>query len=92
MKTIRVRVAGKVQHVGFRACTKRIAVTLGIGGAVWNRADGTVEIDVTGDDAVLDKFVAMIYNCPRAVIRDLEIENRPLSRYQDFSIFRDPAQ
>ncbi|MDK2974272.1 MAG: acylphosphatase [Methanofollis sp.] len=92
MKTIRVRVAGKVQHVGFRACTRKIATTLGIGGTVRNLRNGTVEIDVTGDDAVLEKFVAMIYNCPRAAIWELEIENLPLSRYPEFSICREIGQ
>jgi acylphosphatase len=92
MKTIRVRVTGKVQHVGFRACTKKIATTLGIGGAVRNLPDGTVEIDATGDDAVLEKFVGMIYSCPRVVIRDLEIETLPLSTYPGFSICRETTQ
>jgi len=92
MRTIRVRVAGKVQHIGFRACTKKIATNLGIRGAVRNLQNGTVEIDATGDDAVLEKFVAMIYNCPRVVIRDLEIENLPLSSYPGFSICREICQ
>jgi len=92
MKTIRVRVTGKVQHVGFRACTRKIATTLGIGGAVRNLQNGTVEIDATGDDAVLEKFLGMIYTCPRVVIRDLEVENLPLSRYAEFSICRETGQ
>lgn len=89
MKTIRVRLTGKVQHIGFRACTRKIATTLGIGGEVRNLDNGSVEIDVTGDDAVLEKFLGMVYTCPRAVIRDLEVENLPLTRYAEFSICRE---
>lgn len=89
MKTIRMIVTGKVQHVGFRACTKRIAVSLGIGGEVRNLSDGTVEIVASGDQVLLDKFVAMVYACPRVMIREVEVKTLPFHDFQDFCILRE---
>jgi len=34
VKTIEIRASGRVQGVGFRACVKRIATDLGVGGEV----------------------------------------------------------
>jgi acylphosphatase len=92
MKTVQMVVSGKVQHVGFRACTKRIAVSLGVGGIVQNLPDGRVEITASGDQAILDKFVAMIYACPRVVIRDVEVKALPPHEYFDFCILREIHQ
>lgn len=89
MKTIQMVVAGKVQHVGFRACTKRIAVSLGISGEVKNLSNGTVEIVASGDPVILDKFVAMVYACPRVVIREIEVKTLPSHDFPDFCILRE---
>jgi acylphosphatase len=92
MKTVQMVVSGKVQHVGFRACTKRIAVSLGVGGMVKNLPDGTVEITASGDPAILDKFVAMIHACPRVVIREVEMKALPPHDFSDFCILREISQ
>ena len=52
----RYRVSGFVQGVGFRWATARLARLFGITGAVWNRSDGSVEIDAYGAPEVLDGF------------------------------------
>lgn len=41
--TVRFRVTGRVQGVGFRAHVFRLAVSLGATGEVWNTRDGAVE-------------------------------------------------
>ncbi len=87
-KTIEVHISGKVQKVGFRSCIKRIASRLSIHGEVMNLADGSVRILATGEKMVLDKFVATIYGCPRAVIRDLSVYDRNLQEFAEFSIKR----
>ncbi|WP_342676844.1 acylphosphatase [Methanofollis sp. UBA420] len=92
MKTVRMVVSGKVQHVGFRACTKRIAVSLGVGGVVKNLPDGTVEITASGDPVILDKFVAMLYACPRVVVREVEVTALPFHEFPDFCILREIRQ
>jgi acylphosphatase len=52
-KTIRLRISGKVQGVGYRIWATRTAATFGLRGWVRNRLDGSVEALVTGTpDAV----------------------------------------
>ncbi|MEM2124446.1 MAG: acylphosphatase [Methanolinea sp.] len=85
-KTIEVRIAGRVQKVGLRNCVRHIAGKLNIRGEVMNLPDGTVKITASGDPLTLDKFVSMIYGCPRAHIRDMEICEVPFRSFPDFSV------
>lgn len=86
MKTIEIRITGKVQKVGMRNCIRRIAVKLSVKGEVMNLPDGTVKAYASGDQMLLDKFVSMIYGCPRAVIRDLKIQDHEPLAFEDFSV------
>jgi acylphosphatase len=53
VKTVRLRITGKVQGVGYRIWAMRTAASLGLRGWVRNRLDGSVEALVTGaPDAV----------------------------------------
>ena len=92
MKTIEIRISGRVQGVGFRACIKRIATNLGVGGEAMNLPDGRVLITATGEPVILDKFVSMLYGCPRVVIRDLFQGEIPLAVYPEFTIQRGAYQ
>jgi acylphosphatase len=60
MRSARLRIAGRVQGVGYRAWAIEAALGLGLRGWVRNCADGTVEALVTGDD---DAVAAMIEAC-----------------------------
>lgn len=51
MRTVRIRVYGRVQGVGFRYYTLHTARILGITGYVRNEYDGSVEIVSTGEDS-----------------------------------------
>jgi len=88
VKTIEIRISGKVQRVGMRNCIRTLAGRLNIVGEVMNRPDGTVLVHATGDPILLEKFVSMIYSCPRAVIRELEILDHPLLLFKDFLVKR----
>jgi len=88
LQTIAVRISGKVQRVGMRNCIRSIASRLNIKGEVMNLPDGTVLTIATGDPILLEKFVSMIYGCPRAVIRDLEITEHELTYFEDFLVKR----
>lgn len=55
--TLRVRVEGLVQGVGFRDYAGRQAVVLNLKGWVRNRADGTMEALVTGEVKDVERFV-----------------------------------
>ncbi len=58
-------VAGRVQGVGFRYSTHRIAAGMGIAGWVRNRLDGTVEVWAQGPDDSITEFAHFIESGPR---------------------------
>jgi acylphosphatase len=87
-KTIEIRISGKVQRVGMRNCIRMLAGKLSIKGEVMNLPDGSVMAYATGDPILLEKFISMIYSCPRAVIRDLEVRECSLLAFPDFVITR----
>ena len=65
-KTVRLRITGEVQGVGYRLWATRTAGHLGLRGWVRNRFDGSVEVLVTGAP---DAVAALIEACrqgPRA--------------------------
>ena len=88
MKTLEILITGRVQKVGFRACIRKIATDLNVTGTVMNLPDGKVQIFATSEPMILDKFVSMLYSCPRAVIRDLKTAELTLRSYEDFSVIK----
>jgi acylphosphatase len=88
VKTVDIFITGRVQKVGFRACVRRIATDLKVSGTVMNLPDGRVHIYATGELMILEKFVSMVYGCPRAVIRDLQQSEIQLKHFDDFSIIK----
>ncbi len=60
MRSVRLRIAGRVQGVGYRAWTVDTARRLGLRGWVRNRLDGSVEVLVIGAD---DAVATMIETC-----------------------------
>lgn len=52
----RIKVTGKVQGVFFRASTKEKADELGVKGWVRNESDGSVLIEVEGEEKALNEF------------------------------------
>jgi len=63
--TLRVRVEGKVQGVGFRAYAIRQAVALNLTGWVRNRADGAMEAIVTGQVKDVEGFIQACMKGPQ---------------------------
>jgi acylphosphatase len=60
VRSVHLRIAGRVQGVGYRAWATLTARRLGLRGWVRNRADGSVEALVIGTD---DPVAAMIEAC-----------------------------
>jgi acylphosphatase len=74
MQTVRMRIAGRVQGVGYRVWATRIATGLGLRGWVRNRSDGTVEMLVTGpDNAVAAMIEAAHQGPPAARVREVHV-------------------
>ncbi|GGD89636.1 acylphosphatase [Aureimonas endophytica] len=63
-KTVRVRVTGKVQGVGFRAWTAKEAKARRLSGWVRNRRDGTVEAILSGDGPMVDAMLDLLRHGP----------------------------
>ena len=64
-RSIRVRISGDVQGVGFRAWTERRAVALGLSGWVRNLADGDVEAVFAGPAEAVETMLAACREGPR---------------------------
>ena len=65
MDTLRVRVQGRVQGVGFRFATYRQAEELGLAGWVRNCVDGSVEGLFQGPRAQLERMLEWCREGPR---------------------------
>ena len=68
MITRHLRIAGRVQGVGFRYHMERKARALGVAGWVRNRRDGTVEAVVQGSGEAVDALVAWAHEGPPAAL------------------------
>lgn len=62
----RVVVSGRVQGVGFRESLVAVAAGHGVAGWVRNRADGTVEAVLQGEEAPVDAVTAWCRRGPPA--------------------------
>lgn len=92
MKTVEIQISGRVQKVGFRACVRKIATDLSITGTVFNLPDGRVQVYATAEPIILEKFLSMLYGCPRAVIRDVRVSDHPLTGFDGFSIVKNEGR
>jgi acylphosphatase len=69
-------IAGRVQGVGYREWMVVEAVRLGIAGWVRNRADGTVEALVEGEEGAVEELLRACRRGPRLARVDM-IEEAP---------------
>ena len=66
MKTVMVRVTGRVQGVWYRGWTEGEATRLGLSGWVRNEADGSVRALLHGPDDAVDAMLALMRDGPPA--------------------------
>lgn len=87
-KQAHIIVQGTVQGVGYRYFTLKTARELGILGWVRNREDGSVELEVEGEEDTIKDFAADIgRKHPWAKIQNIEIQWKPFEgKYQNFEI------
>ena len=80
-------VRGRVQGVGFRFWTKRMADQRQINGWVRNRVDGTVEVHAEGTDRSLDDLDRLLRQGPPASsVSGLECEPVPTTAASGFRV------
>ena len=91
MGSRQIRVSGRVQGVGFRYALRDEARRLGLVGWVRNRADGSVEAFVQGDEASVAALLAWARRGPRLARVD-HVHDEPAAPahdlpYGDFEIW-----
>ena len=87
MRTVKVRVEGIVQGVGFRYYTYRIAKRYGVKGYVKNMPDGSVEVVAEGDEKKLERFLQEVARGPSsAVVTNVSVEDIDPVGFRNFEI------
>ena len=82
----RFLIAGKVQGVGFRWFTRKMASELGVAGRVRNLPDGRVEAEAAGSRELLDAFRERLRQGPSGS-RVTHIEEQEISPVPDWDGF-----
>jgi acylphosphatase len=80
--------SGRVQGVGYRYYCMETARSMGLKGWVMNRDDGSVEMEVTGEESAIKKFIAEVTRTDRSfTISDFVMEETGADKgYKDFMI------
>ncbi len=88
MKTMQVRVEGRVQGVYFRDYTRRQALQEGVDGWVRNCPDGSVEAVISGPENALDAMLDWFQvGSPHARVLAVKVkEITPPQEFPDFQI------
>jgi acylphosphatase len=81
LRTVQLRITGRVQGVGFREALREEAARLGITGWVRNRADGSVEALAQGSEQALAALLAWARRGPPAARVEGVASARPEARY-----------
>jgi len=89
MKHLKIKVYGKVQGVYYRATAVEMAKLHNVYGYVKNEKDGTVYIEVEGEEENIKKFVAWCYiGSERAEVEKVEINGGEIRGYKNFITVR----
>jgi acylphosphatase len=87
MRTVRIRIRGRVQGVGYRYWTERTAGDLRLSGWVRNRSDGSVEAVFSGSEADVEAMIARCQHGPRsAVVASVDVTDEPASPPPGFEV------
>lgn len=77
---------GRVQGVGFRYKARYMADSLGLTGYVHNEYDGSVKMEVQGDEAVIDHMICGLQQDRYIDIQDMSV--RKLNCVEDERSFK----
>ena len=83
-----IRVAGRVQGVGYRAFVLRKADQLGLAGYVMNLKDGSVRVRVEGDRGIIEELAReLAKGPPLASVDGVAVSWRPpTGRFRSFGV------
>lgn len=84
-----ITVKGKVHGVYYRATAMKIAAALGITGFAQNMSDGTVYMEIEGDEDMAVKFIHWCHHGPEdATVEHVSVSDGPLQSFSLFEIRR----
>jgi acylphosphatase len=87
VRTVHIRVEGRVQGVGYRAFVERHARDLGLSGWVRNRHDGSVEAVLQGAPGMVEGMLKMCSAGPPASRVDrVEVIGEGVGAFQPFEV------
>jgi acylphosphatase len=87
MRTVQVRIEGRVQGVGYRAFVERNAVALGLAGWVRNRRDGSVEAVFQGPDESIGEMLVLCRRGPSgAAVTNVETIGEGVGAFAGFEV------
>jgi DNA ligase D-like protein (predicted 3'-phosphoesterase) len=80
-------VRGRVQAVGFRDATVRVAGEAGVLGWVRNAEDGTVAVHAEGPEGAVDRLLGFLEEGPRgAEVDEVEVEPAKVEGHEQFAV------
>lgn len=86
-KAVALQISGRVQNVGFRYNTRKMAEEFQIAGFVKNRPDGSVYAEAAGEEENLDQFILWCHKGPTwARVDKVNIQDIPHQDFDGFSV------
>lgn len=87
MRSVDVRVTGRVQGVFYRATCVEVAQDLGLTGWVRNEADGSVRLHAEGEENAVERLVAWCHEGPSAArVDDVDVADVPTEGHTGFEV------
>lgn len=85
---LKLSIIGKVQGVGFRYSAKEYADRLDIRGYARNLRDGSVSIEVEGEEDALKNFVDWCKSgTSLATVQQIDVQEGGIKGYREFQIY-----
>ncbi|NNC70041.1 MAG: acylphosphatase [Flavobacteriaceae bacterium] len=85
----KIIVKGRVQGVWFRKYTKDKADSLNLSGFARNELDGSVYIEVEGEEDHITQFIGWLdMGSPLSKVNSVDVEHIAIQAYQSFEIRR----
>lgn len=85
IKHLNIKIYGRVQKVFFRANTVKKAKELKLTGFVKNEKDGSVHVEVEGEENVLEEFISWCRKGPRlAKVEKVDISESTVQNFSEF--------
>ena len=88
--TVKIKISGKVQGVGFRNWTKHMAIRHNLKGTVMNCQDKTVETYITGKPNDIKRFLCIYKNGPKnSLIKEMDSMVIDYKEFINFDIIKE---